>query len=101
MASESVVNKSKRNLKFWYLRKEMAKFKLKENPTIENKNDFEEICEVFDDFLSQYYSDYLFCLKSQGNNNFEVFLSIPKHRVKNNLLTDLISEWENQKHQQL
>lgn len=95
MASESVVNKSKRNLKFWYLRKEMQGFKLKENPTIENKNEYETVCDVFDDFLSQYYSDYLFCLKSKENPLFETYLSIPKHRVKKSLLTDLISEWNN------
>lgn len=99
MASESIVNKSKKNVKFWYQRKEMWKFKLKENPTPENKNEYETICDVFDDYLSQYYSDYLFSLKSKGSKLFETYLSIPKHRVKNNLLTELINEWNSQKTQ--
>lgn len=95
MASDSIVKKSKTNLKFWYQRKEMLKFKMKENPTIENKNEYECVCEVFDEYLSQYYSDYLFSLKTNGNCLFETYLSLPKQRVKNNLLTGLISEWEN------
>lgn len=93
MATESTINKAKKTLRHYYLKKEMIRLKLKENPIQQHKDDFYDICEVFEDYLSEYYSHYIMSLKTKENGLFESYLSIPKERLKRSLLTDLIIEW--------
>ena len=69
----------------------MLKFVYKENPTENNKINFEAISEALDEELSIYYANTLFHLKLSNESLFETYLSLKKETVKRNLLNELIN----------
>ncbi|AKH87452.1 hypothetical protein [Flavobacterium phage FCOV-F46] len=70
----------------------MLRFVYKSEPTAENKNVLEAICEDLDDELSKYYSNTLFFLKLTNEVLFEAYLGLKKEKVKRNLLNQLINQ---------
>ena len=82
-----------RQLKVLHLKKQMLEFKFKDNPTSETKDLFFEICDTFDEKLSEYYSERLFKLKTQNEELFLTYLSLHKETVIRNWLSELIVLW--------
>lgn len=93
MASDAVVNNTKKRLKVVYSKLEMFRIKMIDYPIDENKCIYLDYKEFFNDLLDNYYSDYLMCLKSKESELFSTYLSLPKEKVKKNLLSELLSEW--------
>jgi len=93
MPTQSQLNKDVKRLKYLYSKLEMLKIKYKEHCTIENKNDFNNISDLFDDELSKYYSNTIMFLKIENESLFNTYLSLKKQSVKKRLLTELINIW--------
>ncbi len=92
MCSQSILNQNKNKVLFLYKKSEMLRFVYKSEPTAENKNALEAICEDLDDELSKYYSNTLFFLKLTNETLFEAYLGLKKEKVKRNLLNQLINQ---------
>ena len=101
MPTQSELNKITKRLKYLHSKKKMIDCKYRENPTLDNKERFYEITDVFDDELDKYYSNYIMFLKNEQSASFETYLALKKETVKRNLLANLISEWENAKKNEL
>lgn len=84
-----------KQLKVLYLKKEMFEFKYKNESTIENRDNFYEISDTFNDKLSQYYSHRLFSLKIEKEDLFLTYLGLRKESVIKNWLNELIIKWNN------
>lgn len=92
MCSQSILNQNKNKVLVLYKKSEMLRFVYKSEPTTENKNALESICEDLDDELSKYYSNTLFFLKLTNETLFEAYLGLKKEKVKRNLLNQLINQ---------
>lgn len=91
------LTKTEKRIEYLYNKKLMLEIKFREHPTDDSRNKYEAVCEDLDDALSKYYSDFIMQLKELNNNLFETYLALPKYKVKNNLLSGLISEWTKKK----
>lgn len=81
-------------LRFLYYKMKMFEFNFKETPTHEAKQRFFEICDTFDEKLSEYYSERLFELKLINEELFLTYLTLHKETVKRNWLSELIVKWD-------
>ena len=93
----SNMEKLERKLKLHYNKLKMFETIFKEQPTKDNRLKLYSIIDLFDDILSEYYSEWIFTLKLKNEALFELNLSLHKETVKRNLLTDLILKWKNEK----
>lgn len=94
MPTQSQLNKDMKKLKYLYSKLQMLEIKLKGNPTIENKNQFNHISDLLDDELSNYYANTLFFLKVEENPLFETYLALKKDSVIKRLFTELKLMWK-------
>lgn len=89
--------KTEKRLEYLYYKKLMLEIKFKEHPTEDSRDKYEAICEDLDDALSKLYSDFIMELRESENSLFDVYIALPRYKVKNNLLSGLISEWTKKK----
>jgi tRNA isopentenyl-2-thiomethyl-A-37 hydroxylase MiaE len=95
--NESAVKKVKSRIKYFYQKSLMLEIRFKETGTIESKERYYDVLESLDFQLDIYYSNILMLLKSQENDLFQTLLSLPKEKVKRNMLSELIKEFGNDK----
>lgn len=93
MSTQSQLNKNMKKLKYLYSKFQMLEIKLKGNPTIENKNEYNHISDLLDDELSSYYANTLFFLKTEENPLFQTYLALKKRSVIKRLFTELKTKW--------
>jgi hypothetical protein len=95
--NESAVKKVKSRIKYFYQKSLMLEIRYKETGTIESNERYYDVLDSLDVQLDIYYSNILMWLKNQENDLFETLLSLPKEKVKRNMLSELIKEFENDK----
>lgn len=93
MSTQSQLNKNVKRLKYLYSKFQMMEIKLKGNPTIENRNEYNHITDVLNDELSSYYANTLMFLKTEENPLFETYLALKKQSVIKRLFTEVKSIW--------
>ncbi len=72
----------------------------REHPTKDNKEKYNHISDLFDEIQSEYYSHWIMSLKLKKDSLFELYLSLHKTTVINNLLSELISKWNKEENKQ-
>lgn len=95
--NESAVNKVKTRIKYFYQKSKMLEIRYKESGTIESKERYFDVLDSLDVQLDIYYSNVMMCLKSQENELFETLLALPKEKVKRNMMSELIKQFESDK----
>lgn len=94
MSTQSTLNKSKSRMKYLYKKSQMLFIKYSESGYFENKQRYFDVLDTLDNELDKYYSNYMMYLKSEEKALFETFLALSKESVKNNLLSNLLKEWQ-------
>lgn len=94
MSTQSILNKSKSRMKYLYKKSQMLFIKYRESGYFENKQRYFDVLDTLDNELDKYYSNYMMYLKSEEKALFETFLALSKESVKNNLLSNLLKEWQ-------
>lgn len=95
--NESAVKKVKNRIKYFYQKSLMLEIRYKETGTIESKERYYDVLDSLDFQLDIYYSNVMMLLKSQENELFDTLLALPKEKVKRNMMSELIKEFENYK----
>lgn len=95
--NESAVNKVKSRIKYFYQKSLMLEIRFRESGTIESKERYFDVLDSLDVQLDIYYSNVMMWLKSQENELFDTLLALPKEKVKRNMMSELIKQFENDK----
>lgn len=95
--NESAVNKVKSRVKYFYQKSLMLEIRFRESGTIESKERYFDVLDSLDVQLDIYYSNVMMWLKSQENELFDTLLALPKEKVKRNMMSELIKQFENDK----
>jgi hypothetical protein len=75
----------------------MLEIKYKEIGTIDSKERYFGVLDSLDGQLDIYYSNVMMWLKSEENNLFETLLLLPKEKVKRNMMSELVKQFDNEK----